>query len=85
MIPEYPTPRQIILRLHLVIKKNFRQGKGISDIIKMREIKKIQKQYNNSSGYILNNYSHPDLHITSKFSVTVLPISTTPTPSPRQE
>ena len=56
MIPEYPTPRQIILRLHLVIKKNFRQGKGISDIIKMREIKKIQKQYNNSSGYILNNY-----------------------------
>lgn len=56
MISECPTPRQIILRLHLVIKKNFRQGKGISDIIKMREIKKIQKQYNNSTGYILNNY-----------------------------
>lgn len=53
---KYPTPRQIIRKLDLAIKRCIRQGKSILDIIKTREIKKLQTLYNKTSGYILNDY-----------------------------
>jgi hypothetical protein len=50
------TQKQMILDLNKEIKKELKAGKDVKDICNSRNIKKIVKEYNTKTGYVINDY-----------------------------
>lgn len=55
-VKKVPTPKQLIMELVKNIKALKRKGLSVDDTMKCPKIKRIQKLYSTTSGYILNDY-----------------------------